>query len=189
MSDQCSKKKDLKVQCFLLIQVGKSGTRCPLPTGLNAVLSNYAGGRTNSFKDSAREGMASDPNYWGIRPMTEEMLGYAAADVSFLPFVWRQFNARLVTAQMLTVKRYSEEYAAQARDSPEEVLRENRGDAVPTYNIEALDRLAAIGLRTDIDGKRVFHIPAKLRAQIEMLTSYDFNTRIVIEDLIPGMKK
>lgn len=67
-----------------------------LPTGLGPLLDQLLDVRFDGNK--ARMQRAD----WSLRPMTEKMLEYAAADVADLPQLWRTMHADLVETERLT---------------------------------------------------------------------------------------
>jgi hypothetical protein len=143
------------------------GSRAPLPAGLNNVLRQYAGGATNTFKDGAREAMRADERYWARRPMDATMIGYAAEDVSYLPYVYRQMRAIMSPGQLKLTAKFSAEYERQARDAPEETIR--TGDGIPKYGIDFWDEEIQSGLeaRRTTASASAKHVPvAKVTAQV-----------------------
>lgn len=58
--------------------------------GLNELLRRYLN-KTNECKDLIQSEMKSDKLFWEKRPLTEDMLDYAAKDVLFLPFLYNAF--------------------------------------------------------------------------------------------------
>ena len=131
----------------------------------------------------------ADAEYWARRPMDSVMLGYASEDVSFLPFVWRQFQAGFSLSQKESVRDHSAEYAAQCRDSPTEVDRNSTSGELPKYGIDFFDFCAGLNVQTDINGKRVFRVPRRIKDKLALLTAYDFNTVITIDEAVPGEKR
>lgn len=58
--------------------------------GLNELLKRYLN-EANECKDSIQSEMKSNQYFWDKRPLTEEMLQYAAQDVIFLPKLYQSF--------------------------------------------------------------------------------------------------
>ena len=59
--------------------------------------------------------MAADPLYWSRRPLTAEMIGYAAQDVAALTEAATRMQSLLTAQTRAIVARRSEEYADQLR--------------------------------------------------------------------------
>ena len=75
-----------------------------LPTGLETLLADLLDVRLEGDKAAMQRAN------WEQRPLTEEMLRYAAGDVADLPALWRELEARLVEAERL--EWYRQELAA-----------------------------------------------------------------------------
>ena len=75
-----------------------------LPTGLETLLADLLDVRLEGDKAAMQRAN------WEARPLTEEMLRYAAGDVADLPALWRELEARLVEADRLDW--YRQELAA-----------------------------------------------------------------------------
>ena len=59
--------------------------------GLNTLLKTYCGVE-NDKKDYISGLMNTDPEIWNRRPLSEEMIDYAAQDVIYLPWLMSQLG-------------------------------------------------------------------------------------------------
>lgn len=64
----------------------------------------------NTKKAEMNSQMTSDPEFWYQRPLTYDMLEYAAQDVIYLPEIYRIFIKNLRTATIAKIFQKSSEY-------------------------------------------------------------------------------
>jgi ribonuclease D len=57
----------------------------------------------NSLKSVVSQAMTFDPEYWYNRPLTQEMIKYAAEDVVYLPKAFYQFSKLLDVDLMMRI--------------------------------------------------------------------------------------
>ena len=89
---------------------------CGLPTGLEVLLADLLG------VEPASDKAAMQRADWELRPLTPEMLSYAAGDVADLPALWARLDARL--HELGRRDWYEQELAATLTLPPVEVRRD-----------------------------------------------------------------
>lgn len=144
----------MDTQVLYAAAVAAHGRPPPLPVSLRTLHAKFGIGEFGRTKELARGEMGEDEGYWERRPMSALMLRYAAQDVRYLVFLYRQLMALLGPAAAAQGRAYSAEYVAQysgrseeerRRDVKAEEERDTSVRYVPRYNIEAWDA-AAVGL-------------------------------------------
>ena len=61
----------------------------------------------NSMKAKISDEMNADPEFWHHRPLSKDMIDYAAQDVVYLPKVYAEFQSTLSRAMLLKIHQKS----------------------------------------------------------------------------------
>ncbi|MDP2436541.1 MAG: hypothetical protein Q8P67_12405 [archaeon] len=138
-------------QVAYAVLLTSDGQLPPLPVSLRTLHARFGVSAFGRVKELARDEMGDDADYWDRRPFTPLMLQYAAQDVRWMVYIYRQILSLLSEAGARLLAEYSALYANQYRSLSSahrraavdaEETRDPSIRFVPSYGIPSWDAIA-----------------------------------------------